>query len=106
LQHSYLFEVTFTESIAELERLAGGNEVLEAAWPANAVGATNSLIQAGRLSLYKGMYLLQAWRLITPYTIAGIVDAVRTRILDLALSLETLAPDAGQPDAPTPNPKD
>jgi hypothetical protein len=95
--------VWFAEPIAELERLALGTEVLEAGWPADAVALANGMIDSGILTLYKGLYLQQAWRLISPHTIGGIVDIVRTRILDLALSLEQLAPDTGEQGRPGPD---
>jgi hypothetical protein len=46
--------------------------------------------------LYPGMGLLMAWKPIMPTQLASIVDAVRTRVLDLALHLETILPDAGR----------
>ena len=50
------------------------------------------------------MGLQQAWRVISPTQIAGIIDSVRTRILNLALSLEAIEPKAGERDAPDADP--
>jgi hypothetical protein len=60
------------------------------------------MINDGTVQVYEGMGLLQAWRVISPTQIKAIVDTVRTRILDLALSLEKIAPKAGDPDAEQP----
>jgi AbiTii len=94
-----LFNVVFTQSIAELEELSAADDLLREEWPANAVALTNSLAQQGKVTLYEGMGLQHAWKPISPGQIKGIVDRVRTRILDLALALEKAAPDAGQADS-------
>lgn len=97
-----LFNIEFREAIVELERLAKSTSVLRAEWPADAVAMTNSLIESGEVQLYEGLGLQQAWRAVSATQLTSIVDTVRTRILDLALSLEQVAPDAGQPGADIP----
>jgi hypothetical protein len=94
-----LFNVVFPQSIAELEELSAAEGPLREEWPANAVALTNSLAHQGKVTLYEGMGLQVAWKPISPGQIKGIVDRVRTRILDLALALEKTAPDAGQADS-------
>jgi hypothetical protein len=99
-----LFNIEFRERIAELEKLSEpGKEPLVAYWPADAILLVNSLIQQGRVASYPQMWLQQAWQTFSPANLAGIVDMVRTRILDLALSLEEVAPEAGEPNVVVPN---
>ena len=98
-----LFTVVFHQPIIELERLGAHDEVIQAAWPADAVALTNTLIGRGEVRTYPDMYLQQAWREISPAQIRAIVDTVRSRILDLSLKLERIAPNAGQPNADPPN---
>ncbi len=100
-----LFNQVFTEPIAELEQLADANAPLESRWPADAVAYTNTLIQVGDVQLYDGMGLQQAWKVISPSHLSGMTDAVRTRILDLALSIEKVVPDFGEPGAAKPDPE-
>ncbi len=95
-----LFTIEFREPISELEKLSQSAEPLRAMWPADAVAWTNQLINRGDVHLYEYMGLQQAFRLISSHSIGAIVDTVRTRILNLALSLEAVSPDAGLPDAP------
>lgn len=96
---SALFKIEFRQSIAQLEEFSSSEDMLREEWPADAVAWTNSLLQEGKASLYPQMGLQQAWKPISPAHIRGIVDIVRTRILDLALSLEKMNPEAGQDDS-------
>jgi AbiTii len=98
-----LFNIEYRQPIAELEQLAQTKKELHADWPADAVALTNSMIQAGTVHLYEHMGLQQARRRISPTALKAIVDTVRTRILDLALYLEGVVPEAGQPDATPPS---
>lgn len=95
-----LFNVTFTQSIAELEELSHSSEQLQSPWAANAIALTNSLIERGEVTLYEGLGLQQAWRVISRAQLVSIIDTVRTRILDLALTMERADPSTGQADAP------
>ena len=97
-----LFSIEFRQSVAELTRLAGAESSLRADWPADAVAYTNALLQRGEVNLYEGMGLQQAWRRVSPTQLEAIVDTVRTRILDLALSLERVDPSAGEPGSSVP----
>lgn len=99
-----LFNIEFGQPIAELERLAQADAPLSADWPADAVAYTNTLAAQSKVQLYEYMGLQQAWRVISPTQLTGIVDTVRTRILNLALSLEAIEPKAGERDAPAADP--
>lgn len=95
-----LFRISFRQPISVVERLAESEHGLRSNWPADAVAYTNALIARGDLVLYgSDMGLQQAQHLISPGTMTGIVDAVRTRVVDVALALEAVEPHAGEPDA-------
>jgi hypothetical protein len=95
-----LFNMSFRQPISELERMAQADQILHADWPGDAVVLTNQLLGTGEVQLYEYMGLQQAFRLISPHHVAALVDTVRTRILTLVLSLESVVPAAGQPNAP------
>lgn len=95
-----LFNISFSQPIAELEELTQGDGVLQSPWPANAIAYVNGLILSGKIEIYGDMGLLQAWRQVSKPQIVAIIDAVRNRILDLALTMEKSYPETGQPDAP------
>jgi hypothetical protein len=95
-----LFNILFTQPIAELEELSRGDDDLRAPWPANVIAQTNAMMMQGQVNLYEGLGLQQAWRVVTRAQLISIVDAVRTRILDLALTMERANPATGQAGAP------
>jgi hypothetical protein len=95
-----LFNIIFLQPIAELEELTKGDGVLQSPWPANAIAYVNGLIVSSRMEIYGDMGLLQAWRHISKPQIVAIIDSVRNRILDLALTMEKSYPESGQPDSP------
>ena len=97
MRDSWLFQISFKEPIAELEELSRTDEdALKAVWPADVVAYTNALLVQGKARLYEGLGLQSAWRVIPRTMVVGIVDAVRNRVLDLALTLERSNPEAGQ----------
>ena len=71
-------------------------------WPADGVRYYNYGIQQGTISpiVQGGMVLAQVIRPVSAHVFVGVLDAVRNKVLDLALELEQAAPAAGQPDAP------
>jgi hypothetical protein len=96
-----LFNVAFPQPIAEIEDLASAKDGIRITWPANAIAVVNGLMMSGRMRpIYEGMGLTQAWHSIGTHQLIGIVDAVRNRILDLALTIERVSPETGQPNAP------
>jgi hypothetical protein len=97
---SGLFNISFRESIAELEELSRTDEgAIKALWSADVVAYTNSLLMQGKVNLYDGLGLQSAWRIIPKTMVVAIIDTVRNRVLDLALTLERSNPDAGQVNA-------
>lgn len=90
------FEVTFRESISELERLAKLDS-LAYRWPSDLVALLNGHIAEGEVSeIVRDHVLVSAVKISSPSRAAAAVDSVRTRVLDLALQLEKVAPDAGE----------
>jgi hypothetical protein len=98
-----LFRITFPQPIAEIESLSNSKDPLELAWPANALALANSMIQGGEVHIYEGMGIQHAWQRVSQSQLRAIIDNVRTRILELSLSIEEFAPDAGTKDAPLPD---
>jgi AbiTii len=98
LRKGALFHASFLQPIAELEALANTRKELRNDWPADALALAQHLIQTGETSLNRSYVLNYAYRPISPAMIAGIVDNVRSRILNFALSLEEIDPSAGTSD--------
>lgn len=85
-------EQLFTEPIGSLAPLCSGpvEGSLKGLWPADLILLLNQ--QGG---LMDRMVLMSAWRVLSPHVIKGILDTVRTRILDFALAIEQSDPTAG-----------
>lgn len=98
---SGLFQLWLTQPVAELGQLATRESTL-IVWPPDAVTAYNHGVRLGIIQgiVRDDMVLVQATRPVPAAVFVGVLDAVRTRVLDLALELEAAAPGAGQPDAP------
>jgi hypothetical protein len=97
-----LFTNAFLQPISELEELSRADKVLESYWSADSVAVANYLMQRGEVKIYQRLGLQQAWNKVSPQHLGGIVDTVRTRVLDLALALEKIAPNVGERGAPVP----
>jgi AbiTii len=97
------FEVEFRESVSELERLAQVDGPLSYPWSTDLVGRLNGEMQRGRLGELQQIAplhgIVTANRLTSPARVCSVLDNVRTRVLSLALDLEKVAPDAGEPGA-------
>jgi hypothetical protein len=64
-----------------------GGEELKIPWPADLTAMVSDKV-------YTNMNLMSAWKVLTPATIAGMLDAVRNRILSFVLEIESEAPDS------------
>ena len=96
IAQGHLFKLVFLESVAELERIATVTEQgWEEWWPAGAVAIANTLIQSGRVGIRSGYLIAKAHKVIPPQAVVGVLDAVRTRIMNLAVGLEKLVPENG-----------
>lgn len=100
---SWAFKLVYFQPIAELEELAKADGPLRVSWPANFVAYTNSLIRQGTPGLPVNALLVSAYRPASPQQVQGVVDAVRSRLLDLALGLERLNPHTGEQGADQPS---
>ncbi|QUQ64037.1 AbiTii domain-containing protein [Kutzneria sp. CA-103260] len=102
-----LYDVTVVEAVTHLERLAG--EHLVRPWGAVHVDLLNQLIDIGGLSIVPGGTVVAAENQLAGSLVRATVNAVRDRALGLALTLERVAPDAGDrggPSEPTPAMRD
>lgn len=99
LRDSHLFQYNLRYSIAELEALAS-NDFTMLTWPPDGEVLFQMLQQRGELLLQLNDYRLAQVRCPVASTVfIGALDAVRNKILDLALDIEKVAPAAGQASA-------
>jgi hypothetical protein len=87
--------VFLRQPVAELQALAESSTkgTLASPWP-------GELIELQRNKIFTGMQLVEAWQSITHQEVRGVLDTIRTRVLEFALALQNEAPDAGEADAP------
>ena len=98
---SDLFRVSFADPIAALEDWASAEDDLQIRWSANKIGLLNGLISTGKVALYGDYGLVRAWTMVPRSQIVGTVDTVKTRVLELALTIEAADPTIGQQGSPT-----
>lgn len=100
------FKLIFIQPIAEIEAATqdGQPKELQLPWSADYVKYVNYLMQNGEVRLYTDALLLNAWRSVNGLQLRGIVDTVRTRLLNFALAMEEIEPTAGDPGATAPPP--
>lgn len=97
--------MSFPESVSELEQLAEATEPLRGFWPADAVAMLNNAMDQGIIRHpMPGYGLVSAHKLISPAQVQSVLDAVRTRALGVALELEKILPQAGEPGAKSQDP--
>ncbi|GAB2447611.1 hypothetical protein HD599_001635 [Conyzicola lurida] len=91
------FSMDMRQPISELESFAGADTDAVREWPAWLV---QKYEQAGffRMEFH---VLFSAHNVIPRQRIIGLIDTVKTRVLDFALELQTEFPDAGSADGPT-----
>ena len=96
------FSAKFRESVAELEVFSKGDSEPIKRWDPWAVIEYNRRTRSGeggaRIEM---MELLDARLVISRNVLVGMLDSIRTRVLDLALELERVSPGAGEPGGPT-----
>ena len=95
VRESDLFLIRLHDGVAELEDLLdprshrGETRGIGIPWPAASVGIINEMLRAGMSPRYAGMNFVEAWTPISPSLLRSVLDTVRNRILDYALSLES-----------------
>jgi hypothetical protein len=80
-----LFKAYIMQSVGELERLTVGRadtNGLTIPWPANVV------LYYQQKAIYQGYVLVAAEQVLTTTTIAGILEVIRTRVLEFVLVIE------------------
>lgn len=88
LQES-LSKAIFLNPIATLENLSTkGEAVLSQAWDCAILGKYGS-------DMYRDMHCIQAWKVISVPSVIGIIDVVKTKILNFVLEIEVINPNAG-----------
>lgn len=95
------FCIGFHDPLAGLESLASSNADLGSPWDPAMVGLYNEWAEEGLVPYVQGMSVYSARRLVSPSLVRGVLDAVRTKALELARELQSDFPDAGEKDGPT-----
>jgi hypothetical protein len=97
LRDGPLFTLRFSNPLAEIEEMAT-RESLHDAWPSDAVRYYNHAVLRGTVTriVREDMALGQARKPVPRQIFVGVIDAVRNRVLELALEIEKVAPGAGQ----------
>jgi hypothetical protein len=91
----WLFQNVFADGVSRYETLLEANEgSVQSPWPAEAVALYAN-------SFYEDFVCLSAWRLVDRGSISGMLNAVRNKVLEFALQIESEAPDAGEAPAGT-----
>lgn len=89
-EHMFLFQNVFADGVSRYETLLESHEgSVQSPWPAEAVA-----IYAN--SFYEGYACIAAWRLVDRGSINAMLNAVRNKVLEFALQIESEAPDAGE----------
>jgi AbiTii len=83
-----LTEHGFRESVSTLAEMAKNDGTLRIQWPP-------AMVAQAQHSFYGGMELLSAWSMLPPGCIAGVIDTVRTRVLDFVIALQGEGPVLG-----------
>lgn len=91
--HEDIHQSSLVGSISELETLVE-NSVrqsinLRQPWNPNFVALFGK-------NIYRGYTCIQAWREISPAQVQGIIDLIKTKILDFVLDIEMINPEAGE----------
>ncbi len=96
---SYLRTTSFPQPIGVLQELAKNDGEVVRQWD-------QSVVVLARHKFFLDFTLMTAQVQVPPGTVVGILDTVRTRVLDFVLAIQAANPDAGEvaPSAPQPIP--
>ncbi len=83
----HLFKLYFLQGVAELEALAAAKETVRASWPSDAISAFSILAEGGTVKIDPTMVFVQIWKSISYTTIVGVLDAIRSRLLDFMMQI-------------------
>jgi hypothetical protein len=94
-EHRWLFQNMYVDGVGRYETLIEETDKsLQSPWPAEAVAIYSR-------SFYEGFVCIAAWRLVDRGAISGLLNAIRNRVLEFALQIESEAPDAGEAEPGT-----
>jgi hypothetical protein len=106
LQHDALFDLRFLQGVAEFEAIVEAHHGPDASearltipWSPDIVAVVNRRISDGSMELVPMMHAETIYRTATVAQVRGVLDAIRTRVLSLALELERTETTVGEPDA-------
>ena len=88
----FVEELVFTNGVSELQAMLGqGSEPLRRPWPQEAIWLARD-----RIKMSGDMVLRDAYQAIPPYIISGILDNVKSRLLDFMIGLKEsdIAPES------------
>ncbi|EGR1072261.1 hypothetical protein QXB71_004047 [Vibrio cholerae] len=88
-----LFTSYLSQPISSIESLINDSDggTVQEPWPADVTAHFG-------MNIYQGMNCLQAWKVIPVNALVGILDMIRSRVLNFVLEIESEDPEAG--DAP------
>lgn len=111
LRHASLFQNFVVQGVSEIENVireveAAGLTEVNVGWSQENVVILNQLIESGKLTLVPMHYIEKIYATLSLWTLSGVLDTVRTRLLELLMELETMSPEpsSGQdPALPPPS---
>jgi len=96
------FAMSLRQPVAELEALMAGGDDPAIGWDPYAVLQYDQWANSGEGgATWEFMTLVGAKTVAPRQMIAGVLDAIRNQVLDLALALEAVSPTVGEPGGPT-----
>lgn len=96
------FTCIIRQPVADLEELVTSEQNPGVQWDPYTVHEYNRFVESGQGGAgFELMMLLSANQTVPRNHIRGIIDSVRTTALQLALDLEEISPEAGEPGGPT-----
>lgn len=97
-----LFYGALRQPVSELESLAESDKNPSLDWDPSAVAAYEKFLESGVGGSGFEMMNLMSARTVLPRThLTGTLDAIRNAVLDLALGLESVGGNVGEPNGPT-----
>jgi hypothetical protein len=111
LRHESLFQIFVVQSVSEIENVikeveAAGLTEVNVGWSQENVVILNQLIESGKLTLLPMHYIEKIYATLPLWTLSGVLDTVRTRLLELLMELETMSPEPSsghEPALPPPS---
>jgi hypothetical protein len=100
VRDSDFFMVRVYNPIAEVADMAARSGGTRWGWSGEAVALYNGLIRSGKGDVSSDLACTSVFVPIPETVYIGVLDSVRNRALELALELETEAPEAGEVNAP------